>query len=140
MRPRQKVADTFPCLERGEILCAAYEAFQTLVPDTVMTIDHAALLAIALTQADEITWAHCTVCKGLLVTDLLALESRTCVYCEDRSGSPSSEPPTGTSEAASGPKAGAKRTGRSAIKREAGSRQGSSRGGCSSVDRSCSNL
>ncbi len=73
----------FPTLNRGELLCSAFEAFHTLVPGSAFTIDHAALLATALAQADEIALSRCSRCQGAMVADLLSVRDCRCIYCEN---------------------------------------------------------
>ena len=81
--PLHTSAEHFPNLDRGEVLCSAYETFRTLVPRTSLTIDHAALLAVALARGDEIRLARCSGCASLMVADRLSLRSQQCVYCEE---------------------------------------------------------
>lgn len=76
-------AQKFPNLRRCELLCTAYEIFRTLVPDSSLTIDHAALLAISLARADEIRLVRCVDCKGAMVADLFSAQTHCCVYCDE---------------------------------------------------------
>ncbi len=89
-------AHAFPNLVRGELLCTAYETFRALVPESRLTIDHAALLAISLGQRQEIQIGRCAECDGLTVLDVLAARTRPCVYCEEEKddGGEDEEPPT----------------------------------------------
>jgi hypothetical protein len=73
---------------RGERLCQAYEAYLTLIADSSLTFEHAALLASALTHGEELRLGHCADCAGLIVTDRLSLGIPRCSPCFEQAEEP----------------------------------------------------
>jgi hypothetical protein len=73
-----------PDLRRGELLCLAYEMYHSFVSPSEITLDHAALLIVALAQGTQLRIAHCTSCGGAILFSPLDASRRICSYC--RSG------------------------------------------------------
>jgi hypothetical protein len=70
-----------PTVGRGELLCHAYEAYRHLVPQPLISFEHAVFLLTALAAGEELTLAHCRECAALVVADRLALRPARCVHC-----------------------------------------------------------
>src|ERR1700733_983223 len=52
----------FPNIERGEVLCNAFESLKVNCCDSIVTIEQAFLLFAALATGDEIDFAQCANC------------------------------------------------------------------------------
>ena len=83
--PRETVPDplrALPSVRRGELLCQAFEAYRTLIPDSQITFEHAVFLITALACGEELTATLCGDCRGLMVVDRYAAPQRRCAACE----------------------------------------------------------
>lgn len=82
--------DSLPSIPCGERLCRAYEEFQSLVPDTEITIEHAMLLLTELVRGEQMELGQCSTCQVLFLVDRLAIAASQCAYCahEARTGLP----------------------------------------------------
>lgn len=69
-----------PDIERGELICLAYEIFRTFVPEPRITFEQALLLATALSSGKQIDLARCTECENLVLYERLASQ-RPCAHC-----------------------------------------------------------
>ena len=76
-------AREIPSVPRGERLCAAFELYQSLVPDSAVSIDHLILLVFALAQGSDIEIGRCTSCGGIIVMDRFGDRRHTCQFCLD---------------------------------------------------------
>jgi hypothetical protein len=74
-------APALPTLGRGELLCAAFEAFQLLLPSTQISFEHAVFLATALTRGDQLRLGGCCDCGSLMVTERFPLRDVRCHHC-----------------------------------------------------------
>jgi ribosomal protein L37AE/L43A len=79
--PSEIVPDDLPGITRGERLCRAYTEFRSLLPATVITIEHAMLLLTELVRGVEMTLGRCPTCHILIVVDRLAIGTPRCAYC-----------------------------------------------------------
>lgn len=70
-----------PALERGEVLCEAFEAFREWHADAELTFEHAVLLAVGVGHATQVTLAHCTRCHASILLDRQAGHGTTCDQC-----------------------------------------------------------
>jgi hypothetical protein len=70
-----------PGVARGERLCEAYEMYRSMVPETCLTLDHAAFLVICVAQAGDLDVQRCTGCGSALVLNRYDLPRSTCSYC-----------------------------------------------------------
>jgi hypothetical protein len=70
-----------PSVERGELLCQAYEFFRFEVPDTRLTFEHALLLVNELARGELVTLGHCRTCRGVILRDRLSTRRSPCVFC-----------------------------------------------------------
>jgi hypothetical protein len=78
---RAEDSDLAPTVARGALLCEAFETYRALVGDPRITFEHAVFLLGALHTGDELRVANCRDCRGVLVTDRLALRSPVCNDC-----------------------------------------------------------
>jgi hypothetical protein len=70
-----------PSIERGELLCDAYEWFRFDVPDTRLTFEHGLLLVNELARAELIRLGTCRTCQGVILRDQLSTGRLQCVFC-----------------------------------------------------------
>jgi hypothetical protein len=79
--PGAPAAAALPGLARGELLCAAFEAYRTFVPAAQISFEHAVFLATALTRADQLRLAGCAGCGSLIVTERFPARGARCLLC-----------------------------------------------------------
>jgi len=79
--PHREFARTLPCVARGELLCHAYDAYRTVIPDGRITFEHAVFLVTALATGDELLLERCECCGALTVTDRFAMQAPRCRQC-----------------------------------------------------------
>jgi hypothetical protein len=72
---------TLPCISRGELLCEAFEMYQSVQPASSITFEHAAYLVLALARGDELRYGFCCDCGSLVVVDRLSLRNPRCHPC-----------------------------------------------------------
>jgi len=53
-----------PCLENGELLCDALEAFREWAPDAELDFEHALQLAAGVVHAEHVTLGWCSDCRS----------------------------------------------------------------------------
>jgi hypothetical protein len=71
----------FPNIERGEVLCNAFESLKANCRDSIVTIEQAFLLFAALATGDEIDFAQCTRCGHQAIIDRLQASPQRCDRC-----------------------------------------------------------
>lgn len=71
----------FPNIERGEVLCNAFESLKVNCCDSIVTIEQAFLLFAALATGDEIDFAQCTRCGHKAIIDRLQALPQRCDRC-----------------------------------------------------------
>jgi hypothetical protein len=69
-------------VEAGERLCAVFELYQQIVPQSRFTMDQFIRLAIALTEGGYLEMGHCTTCHGALLVERLVPSRRLCLACQ----------------------------------------------------------
>ena len=74
-------AASAPTVARGALLCEAFEAYTALMGESQISFEHAVFLLSALLAGDELRVAHCRCCRGVVVTDRLALRIPVCNEC-----------------------------------------------------------
>lgn len=82
--PQIRMADperALPSIERGELLCEAYEWFRFDVPDTRLTFEHALLLVNELARGELVLLGRCQTCRGVILLDRLSTRRLHCVFC-----------------------------------------------------------
>jgi hypothetical protein len=72
---------SLPGLNRGELLCQAYESYRALIGKPLISFEHAVFLLLALARGDELTLGACRDCNALLVTDRWSLRAPRCIVC-----------------------------------------------------------
>jgi hypothetical protein len=70
-----------PGLNRGELLCQAYESYRALIGQPLISFEHAVFMLFALARGDEITLGACRDCNAVLVTDRWSLRAARCIVC-----------------------------------------------------------
>jgi hypothetical protein len=70
-----------PGLNRGELLCQAYESYRALIGQPLISFEHAVFLLIALARGDELRLGACRDCSAVLVTDRWSLRAPRCIVC-----------------------------------------------------------
>jgi hypothetical protein len=83
-------------VEAGERLCAVFELYQQIVPQSRFTMDQFIRLAIALTQGGYLEMGHCTSCHGALLVERLVPSRRLCLACQQDALTASHESRTDT--------------------------------------------
>jgi len=68
-------------LNRGELLCQAYESYRALVGAPLISFEHAVFLLNALWRADELVIGACRDCGAVLVIDRWAMRAPRCSVC-----------------------------------------------------------
>jgi hypothetical protein len=80
--PAPELARSLPGLARGELLCQAYEAYRGLVPDGLISFEHAVFLLTTLVQGDELILGGCRDCGAALLVDRWSLRAPRCPLCD----------------------------------------------------------
>jgi hypothetical protein len=73
-----------PGVERGELLCEAFEWFRFDVPDTKLTIEHGLLVISELARGELIHLGACRTCRGVILVDRLSTGRLECVFCSTK--------------------------------------------------------
>jgi hypothetical protein len=73
-----------PSIERGELLCEAYDWFRFDVPDMRLTFEHSLLLINELARGELLQFGACRTCRGIILLDRLSTGRRECVFCSTR--------------------------------------------------------
>jgi Flagellar transcriptional activator (FlhC) len=76
-----ELARSLPCLARGELLCQAYEAYRGLIPEALITFEHAVFLLTTLVRGDELILGGCRDCGAALIVDRWSLRAPRCPLC-----------------------------------------------------------
>jgi hypothetical protein len=69
-------------VEAGERLCAVFELFRQIVPQSRFTMDQFIRLAMALIQEGELEIGHCSSCHGALLLECSVATRRLCLACQ----------------------------------------------------------
>lgn len=84
-RPNASPAEMLqPCLDNGERLCDAYEAFREWEAEADMEFDQAVLLARGVALSETIELKQCSTCKSALLIDKLTRRRHPCAVCRRR--------------------------------------------------------
>jgi hypothetical protein len=68
-------------LNRGELLCQAFEVYRDLVADPCISFENLVFLVRALAEGDELTLAGCEDCGALTVAERVSFKARQCLHC-----------------------------------------------------------
>ena len=74
-------AAPFPDLQRGELLCRAYQIYRSMIPSAQITFEHAVFLARLLWNGNQVRLGACTSCGGLVIVDPLSFHDSRCTQC-----------------------------------------------------------
>jgi hypothetical protein len=77
-----ELARSLPGLARGELLCQAYEAYRGLVPEAVISFEHAVFLLTTLVLGEELILGGCRDCGAALLVDRWSLRAPRCPLCD----------------------------------------------------------
>jgi hypothetical protein len=83
--PSPDLLGVLPSLGRGELLCQAYAVFHSLIPETMISFEHAVFLLTALVRGDELVLSACRECAAVLIIDRWSLRAPRCALCADDS-------------------------------------------------------
>jgi hypothetical protein len=81
VHPSSEMAGSLPSVARGEKLCHAFEAYQTSIPSSQISFEHAVFLALALARGDQLRLGGCADCGGMLVTERFPVRVKRCYHC-----------------------------------------------------------
>src|ERR1700689_672711 len=76
--PAPQLARSLACLTRGELLCQAYEAYRGLIPEGLISFEHAVFLLTTLVRGDELILGACRDCGAAVLVDRWPLRSPLC--------------------------------------------------------------
>jgi len=79
--PAPELERSLPCLARGELLCQAYEAYRGLIPEGLISFEHAVFLVTTLVRGDELILGGCRDCSAVLIVDRWSLRAPRCPLC-----------------------------------------------------------
>ena len=68
-------------LERGMLLCQAFEAHRLAHPQAQISFEHTVFLAEVLARGERLRIGWCGLCGGLVVTEPFALRALRCPFC-----------------------------------------------------------
>jgi hypothetical protein len=87
-------SELVPSLLAAELICRAVEQFESLAPQSSITVEYAILLLSELIRGVEMAFGLCPRCRALILIDRLAIGERLCAFCahETQSGHPYSLP------------------------------------------------
>jgi hypothetical protein len=83
--PAPDLLESLPSLGRGELLCHAYAVYRSLIPETMISFEHAVFLLTALVRGDELVLSACRECSAVLIIDRWSLRAPRCALCADDS-------------------------------------------------------
>lgn len=89
-RTGKEAAERLPGLENGEFFCEALEAFREWEPDSELDFEHALLLAAGVVQAEHVTLAECSDCRGATLNEGSRRTYTNCGHCGRSSTAPTS--------------------------------------------------
>ena len=78
-----KAVRDLPSVARGERLCAAFEAYQALVPKPSFGMEEAVLLVSAIVRGGQVEMDRCMQCEAAILTHRLRRDRRLCGACAD---------------------------------------------------------
>ncbi len=65
------------------LLCQAYEAYRTLLPNARVSFEHMVFLVESLARAEEVRVSPCSVCGAITVSERVMLASIRCMHCSE---------------------------------------------------------
>jgi hypothetical protein len=83
--PLSNAAAVLPSVQRGELLCLAYQAFREMTPETEISFERAVLLLVALAEAQVLRLTTCSACQSISLIDQLDVPRSNCSVCHSAS-------------------------------------------------------
>jgi hypothetical protein len=77
-------AHSLPSVTRGECLMSAFEVYRALLPDPLISLEHAILLITELAQRHTLILARCRSCPEVMVLDRLGPRHGLCPSCRTK--------------------------------------------------------
>lgn len=68
-------------IERGRLLCQAFEAYRALIPSAQISFEHTVFLTAALSRGDQLRLDTCRECGGLVVVERFPVRDPRCRHC-----------------------------------------------------------
>ena len=90
--PAPELLGTLPSLGRGELLCQAFAVYRSLVPESMLSFEHAVFLLTALVRGDELVLSACRECSARLIIDRWSLRAPCCSVCAPPARQPGVSP------------------------------------------------
>jgi hypothetical protein len=75
---------SLPGLARGERLMSAFEVYRALLPEPLISLEHAILLITELAERRTLILERCASCNDLMVVDRLGRRHETCPFCRSQ--------------------------------------------------------
>ena len=72
---------SLPGIVRGERLMSAFEVYRALLPEALISLEHAILLIIELAERRALTLGECRSCHDVMVVDRLRARQEFCPLC-----------------------------------------------------------
>ena len=88
--PAPDMVRSLPSLGRGELLCQAYSVYRALIPEALISFEHAVFLLTALVRGDELLLSGCRDCFAALIIDRWSLRAPRCALCAAEQSLPGS--------------------------------------------------
>lgn len=79
--PAPAAAAALPGLQRGELLCEAFEAYRTMIPAAQISFEHAVFLTSALWSGELLRLGACVGCGSVMVTERFPARVTRCQQC-----------------------------------------------------------
>jgi len=90
--PAPELVRALPSLARAELLCQAYEAYRGLIPEALISFEHAVFLLTTLVRGEELVLGACRDCDAALIVDRWSLRAPRCPLCAADHAQPSGAP------------------------------------------------
>ena len=72
---------SLPGIVRGERLMSAFEVYRALLPEALISLEHAILLIIELAERSALVLARCRSCHDVMVVDRLGASPGALSHC-----------------------------------------------------------
>jgi hypothetical protein len=79
-------SQALPNVERGELLCHAFETYRAMVPSSQISFEHAVFLATTLSRGEQLRLGGCADCGSLVVTEHFSIRDKRCHHCSGAGG------------------------------------------------------
>jgi hypothetical protein len=79
--PEEATPSPLAQILRAQLLCQAFECYQQMIPEPLISLDHMHFLLGALALGRELRLDNCGACGAVIVADRLTLRLPRCVVC-----------------------------------------------------------